>query len=248
MRCLAVLLLLLLASPAIAAAPPEAADCGITPAFAIAPKPLTALKAAVAAQRPVGILAVGSGATTGGGSVQAANAYPIHMLDTLRAALPRNEVTLKVRGGRGMTAVEMLPLVEAEVKQTQPTVVLWQTGTVEAIKAMRPDRMRQALRTGLEAIRTAGGDMVVVDPLFTRAMRANADVEPYEAELQAVGGLPGAALFRRLDLTRGWVLDGSIDPEGAPKESREAVVTQLNACVGEALARFLLNGAGVAAP
>jgi hypothetical protein len=248
MRRLAVLLVLLFVSHAGLAAPPEAEGCGIAAAFVRPAKPLDALKAAITAKRDVGILAVGSGATAGGGSIQAGNAYPNRMLEVLKAALPRSGLTVTVRGGRGLTAVEMLPLVEAALKQSPPAVVLWQTGTVEAIKAMRPDRMRNALRTGLQAIRAAGADLVVIDPQFTRALRANTDLEPYEAELQQVGGLPGANLFRRYELTRGWALEGRIDPERAPKDTREAALNRLSACEGEALARYLLNGAGVAVP
>jgi acyl-CoA thioesterase I len=248
MRRLAVLLVLLFASHASVAAPPDAEGCGIAPALVTPTKPLDALKAAIAARRDVGILAVGSGATAGGGSIQAGNAYPIRMLEVLKAALPHSDVTVTVRGGRGLTAVEMLPLVESELKQISPVVVLWQTGTVEAIRAMRADRMRNALRTGLGAIRAAGADLVVIDPQFTRALRANTDREPYEAELQQVGGLPGANLFHRFELTRGWALEGRIDPERAPKETRERVLDRLNACAGEALAHYLLNGVGVAVP
>jgi hypothetical protein len=108
--------------------------------------------------------------------------------------------------------------------------------------------MRQALRAGLAAIHAAGGDLVMIDPQFTRTLRANTDLEPYESELQQTGVMPGADLFHRFELTRGWALEGRIDPERAPKETREAVLNDLNACVGEALARYLLDGAGVAAP
>lgn len=248
MRLAAVLLVLLFTSHVGVAAPPNTEACGIAPQFLTPTKPLEALKAAISAQRAVTILAVGSGATAGGGSVQAGNAYPNHMLAVLRAALPHSEVTLTVRGGRGLTALDMLPLIETDVKQTVPVLVLWQTGTVDAIKAMRVDRMRQALRAGLAAIHAAGGDLVMIDPQFTRALRANTELEPYESELQQVGVMPGATLFHRFELTRGWALEGRIDPERAPKETREAVLNELNACVGDALARYLLNGAGVAAP
>ena len=247
MRRLAVLLVLLFASQAGAAAPPDAGGCGTAPALVTPAKPLDALKGAIAAGREVEILAIGSGATAGGGSVQAGNAYPHRMLQVLKAALPHSEVSVTVRGGRGMTAVEMLPLVEAALHHMPPVVVLWQTGTVEAIRAMRPDRMRDALRAGLAAIRAAGADLVVIDPQFTRALRANTDLDPYEAELQQVGALPGANLFHRFDLTRDWALEGRIDPERAPKETREAALNRLSACEGEALAHYLLHGAGVAA-
>jgi hypothetical protein len=248
MSRLAAVLLLLLASPAFAAGPPNNQPCAAAPQFVMAPRPLDALKAAIDAHRPVRILAVGSGATTGAAGVQAGSAFPDRMRDALRAALPLVEVRLTVRGGRGMTAEEMLPLVEAEVKQAPPVVVLWQTGTVEAVRGLRVDRMRRALRAGLDAVRAAGGSLVLIDPQFTRALRANTDLEPYEAELQQIATLPSASLFRRYELTRGWALEGRFDPERAAKDAREEVLARLNACLGETLARYLLNGAGIAAP
>lgn len=246
MRRLAVLLVLLLVVQGVAARADE--GCGIDPRFVTPARPLVALRAAIAAHRPVEILAVGSGTTAGGGTVRLADAYPMRMLTALRTALPGTDVGLTVRGGRGMTTAELLPLIETAMKHTPPVVVVWQTGTVEAIKAMRPDRMRQALQAGLQATRAAGADLVLVDPLFSRALRANADLEPYETELQRVGAMEGADLFRRYELTRGWVMGTRIDPERAPAESRAAVLNRLNTCVGEALARYLLTGAGVTPP
>jgi len=241
-------LFLLLAPPAVAAGAPDLQTCDVAPQFVMPQKPLGPLKAAIAAGGPVEILAVGSGATMGANGEQPDNAFPYRMLDALRAALPRVAFDLTVRGGRGLTAEEMLPLVKAQVEQTPARLVLWQTGTVEAIRGLRPDRMRQTLREGLEVIHAAGGSLVLLDPQFTRALRANTDVEPYETELQQVATLPGAALFHRYELTRYWVLQDRIDPERASKDAREAELARLNVCLGQALARYLLNGAGITAP
>jgi len=247
MRCLA-FWLLLLALPAAAAALPDSPTCEVPPQFVTVQKPLEPLKVAIAAGGPVEILAVGSGATTGANGVQPDSAFPYRMLDALRAALPQVTVDLTVRGGRGMSAEEMLPLVKAQLHQAPAQLVLWQTGTVEAIHGLRPVRMRQALREGLDIIHAAGGSLVLLDPQFTRALRANTDVEPYETELQQIAALPGATLFHRYELTRGWALGGQIDPERATQDTREAELARLNVCLGRALARYLLNGAGIAAP
>ena len=247
MRCLAVLLALVVL-PGVAAATPDPEPCEVAPQFVTATRLLEPLKAAIDAGGPVQILAVGSGSTVGANSVQPDNAFPYRMLDALRAALPKVAFDLTVLGGRGMTAEEMLPLVKAQVRRTPTQLVLWQTATVEAIRGMRPDRMRQALREGLDAIRAAGGSLVLIDPQFTRALRANTDVEPYQTELQQVARLPGAALFHRYDVTRFWVLQDRIDPERASKDTREAELARLNVCLGQALARYVLSGAGMAAP
>ncbi|HET6236898.1 MAG TPA: hypothetical protein VFE41_18335 [Acetobacteraceae bacterium] len=247
MRWLAILFVLL-AGPAVAAGSSDAEPCDIPPQFVSMQKPLGPLKAIIAAGGPVEILAVGSGTTTGANGMLPDSAFPYRTLDALRVALPWMTFDLTVRGGRGMSAEEMLPLIATQMQQTPTQLVLWQTGTVEAIRGMRPDRMRRALRAGLDVIHAAGGSLVLLDPQFTRALRANTDVEPYETELQQIAMLPDAALFHRYELTRSWVLQERIDPERAPNNTREAELTRLNVCLGQALARYLLNGAGVAAP
>jgi acyl-CoA thioesterase-1 len=247
LRCLAVLLLLL-ALPVVAVGATDSPPCEVPPQFVTAPKPLAPLKAAMAAGDPIEILAVGSGSTTGANRLRPDDAFPYRMLDVLRAAMPQTTFNLTVRGARGLSAEEMLPLVKAQIQQTPAALVLWQTGTVEAIRGLRPARMRQVLREGLDLIRAAGGSLLLIDPEFTRALRANTDVEPYETELQQVAALPGAALFHRYELTRLWVLQGRIDPERAPKDAREADLAHLNRCLGQALADYVLSGARIAAP
>jgi hypothetical protein len=252
MSRLAAFLLLLaafaIAAPIVAVASPVPQPCDIPAPFTDVTRPIEPLSRAIAEHRRVTILAIGSAATAGSGTGPADSGFPRRMLAALREAQPRVDFSLAVRGGRGMTAVQMLPLIEDELTQAPPTVVLWQTGTVEAVRGMRADRMRRALQTGVEEIREAGASLVLIDPLFTRTLRANADVEPYETELQQVASQPGAWLFRRYDLTRGWVLSGKIDPERAETDERGIVLDRLNACLGDALARYLLNGARVTAP
>jgi acyl-CoA thioesterase I len=241
MKHLAIVAFLLLASRTLAAGPPGPETCPIPSRTITSQQRLGPLKAAIAA-RKVDILAIGSGATTGGGD-EADRSFPNRMLATLRAARPQVAFGLTVRGGRGMSAEQLLPLLRDALKQGSPAVVLWQTGTVEAVHGMRPDRMRAALRAGLEAVRSAGSSLVLINPQYTRAFRANTDIEPYETELRRLGALPGASLFPRYDLTRSWVEGRQIDPELAPENARAAVLDRLNTCLGQSLARYLLSGA-----
>ena len=57
--------------------------------------------------------------------------------------------------------------------------------------------------------------------------------------------MPGVALFHRFDLMRAWANDGGIDLERTAKVDREKALDQLNDCLGQALARFVLSGADV---
>jgi hypothetical protein len=203
---------------------------------------LDALAAAIKAGGPVGVLAVGSATTVGQDEKAEGVSFPYHMIEALHAALPNVDFELTVKGGRGMTAQQMLPLLDAQVAAHAYPLVLWQTGTVEAVRGLRPDSLHAALEAGVLHIRARGGDTVLIDPNYSRALRANIEIDPYIQVLHQVAGLPGVVLFPRYDLTRSWVQQGELDVEGAPKAERVAAVDALHRCVGEALAGFVLKG------
>lgn len=147
-----------------------------------------------------------------------------------------------------MTAEAMLGLIKTELAQHHFDLVMWQTGTVEAVRGLRPDGMRDALQEGIQQVQDAGGDVVLVDSQFSRFLRANTDLDPYENVLQQIATLPGVVLFRRFDLMRGWAGEGRIDLERVRKPDREKAVALLNTCLGETLAALVLDGASQASP
>jgi acyl-CoA thioesterase I len=209
-------------------------------------------RAVSSGQQPVNVLAVGSATTVG--SVTAAGlltttapgaSFPWRMMAVLQKALPNVQFRITVRGGRGMTAEEMLPLLDAALKEQTYPLVLWQTGTVEAVRGLSPDGMLQVVHAGAERVRESGGDLVLIDPQFSRFLRANTDLDPYEGVLQQVATMPGVALFHRFDLMRSWASSGRIDLERTQKADRDKVLDELNNCLGHALALFVLSGADI---
>jgi acyl-CoA thioesterase I len=166
------------------------------------------------------------------------------MVETLKAMRPSDRFELTVEGGRDMTAEAMLPILQRELAAHHYDLILWQTGTVEAVHGLRPDRLREVLQEGADALANAQADLVLVDPQFSRFMRANVDVSPYETVLQQMTGNPDVTLFRRFDLTQLWIGSGQVDLERASRDQRDGTIALLNTCLGEALARYVLAGAG----
>jgi acyl-CoA thioesterase-1 len=244
-------LLILIAVP-----PPSHAEQDQAPAACAAPdefttpeEPLLHVAQAIAARGPLNVLAVGSATTVGDQpGTEPNSSFPYRMVEALHAALPKVSVALTLRGGRGMTAQDMLPLIEAALAAQRYQLVLWQTGTVEAVRGVQPDGMVSALQDGIDRARAAGADVILIDPQFSRFLRANADLDPYEAALQQVAALQGVVLFRRFDVMHSWADGGELDLERASRAARGPMMSLLNICLGDTLARFVLNGAGVSAP
>jgi hypothetical protein len=248
-----VLLALTAREPARADAPGDDLPPCDMPADMITPvAPLTHVAEALAGPGKVEILAIGSGSTVGdaGGSTGPAFTYhtpeasfPFRMLDTLRAIRPRTQFNLTVKGGRNMPADSMYSTLLEELAGHHYDLVLWQTGTVEAVRGARPHALRDVLEQGADAAAKADADLVLIDPQFSRFLRANTDINPYEMVLEQIAGMPDVTLFRRFDLTQIWVSNGQIDLERVGPDRRDKTIALLNTCLGQALARFVLAGA-----
>ena len=166
-------------------------------------------------------------------------AFPLQMAKQLRSLIPGLDVDVTVRGGRGLLASEMLDLLRKELAAKHYDLVIWQTGTVEAVRNLPPGEFGQTLSDGAQAVQDAGADLVLVDPQYSRFLQTNSNLDPYFQALQQVAAMPGVALFHRFDLMRGWANDGGIDLERTSRSDRDRAVGTLHACLGRHLARLV---------
>lgn len=170
-------------------------------------------------------------------------AFPLQMAKELRGAIPGLDVKMTVRGGRNLLATDMLDLLRSELAAHHYDLVLWQTGTVEAVRNVPPGEFGQTLSDGAEAVSEAGANLVLIDPQFSRFLQTSSNIEPYEQALQQVSAMPGVVLFHRYDLMHAWANDGQIDLERTPRSDRQKVIDTLHACLGKHLARLIVDSA-----
>ena len=190
------------------------------------------------------ILAIGSASVSGGSSLSAEKAWPARLQAALQARFPNSRIEVSVRGGRGVTVAEHLQLL----RDTSPraSLVIWQAGTVEAARGLDPDDMSEALLLGMERLRAQGADVILMDPQFSRFLRANANIEPYRERMRMAAAAAGSPLFRRYDLMQHWIESGTVDLERAARNERVAVAEHLNDCLGRTLAALIVQGIAAA--
>src|SRR3712207_9288586 len=97
---------------------------------------------------------------------------------------PYTTLFRSVRGAPGLTAADSIAMVREELRRAPAQLVLWQTGAVEAARNLDLDELATTLDMGLKRIDGAGADPVLIDPQFSRFLRANANVEPYREAMQ----------------------------------------------------------------
>lgn len=174
-------------------------------------------------------------------SADASAGLPWQLALALEGTVRGLQVNVTAIGHRFLTAEEMLPLLRAELPKKPYRLLVWQTGTVDAVNSVPPDDFSEALADGAAAAANEGADLVLIDPQWSRFLEANANLAPYEEAMQAAAALPGVMLFHRLDIMRDWADQDAIDLERTPKASRPAVAARLHECLGQNLAQMLLR-------
>jgi len=192
---------------------------------------------------PLGVLVLGSGSITGPGASGPYASWPARLQALLEGRFPGRTVDVSVRGGRGVTVTDHLALLRDGLGGGDTaSLVLWQAGTVEAVRGLDPDEMGEALRQGAERIRRRGADLIIMDQQFSRFLRSNTNIEPYRDKLRLVAAASGASYFGRYDLMLHWVDSAVVDMERAPRAERTALTDRLNDCLARALTDFIAQG------
>ena len=168
-------------------------------------------------------------------------AFPMVMGRTLEGLVPGVTVHVVVRGARSMAATDMVDLMRTALAEHHYQLVIWQTGTLEAVRNVQPGDFSQTLAEGAQVVRDANADLVLVDPQYSRFLQTSANLDPYMQAFSQAAAMPDVVWFRRYDLMRNWVSDGQIDLEHTSKAERRAAVELLHACLGAQLATLVAN-------
>ena len=143
------LALLVLAGPAWAELP---AQCRVAAHLAETSFPLPKVTRALA-EKKLNILVVGAGSSQLPGANGEKNAYPARLQQALSDQLPGVEVKVATDIKASRTAAEMVKVLPADLSATKPALLVWQTGTTDAMRAVDPDQFSQALDQGINIAR-----------------------------------------------------------------------------------------------
>jgi lysophospholipase L1-like esterase len=195
----------LLAIPASAIAGPE--KCPAVRANLELGTTLPRVKAAVRERKKVIIVALGSSSTQGHGTTADINTYPRQMQLTLAREFEdvRLSFTMFNKGIGGQDVTEMLERLERDVIARNPDLVIWQAGTNAAIKGMPLDVFRLKLSIGVDRVKKAGGDVVLMTPQYVPAVVTLPNEEDYVEAMETIARQNGVGVFRRFQIMRDWV-------------------------------------------
>ncbi|MCC7045118.1 MAG: SGNH/GDSL hydrolase family protein [Alphaproteobacteria bacterium] len=153
------------------------------------------------------IVAIGSSSTEGIGASSPDRAYPNQLQIELSRRYPMSTIRVLNKGIGGELVTDMAARLERDVIDQRPDLVIWQTGTNDALRGIAAEAFGKTLRDGIARLREAGIDVMVLTPQYTPRIAA-AGVVPYRELFDHLSRDAGVAVFHRLAVMRAWVENG----------------------------------------
>lgn len=189
--------------------------------------------------QPLNILVVGSRSSTI--TASEASAYPRQLQAALNEKLPGTEVNLSVELQNGKTAEDVDASLVKLVEAKRPTLVIWQTGTVDAMRSIDPDDFRSAVDQGIVALQKAGTDVVLINLQYSPRTETIISAPPYLDNMRAVAQQHEVPLFDRFAIMRHWNEAGDFDLFSTSHGVELA--KRVHGCLGRALSKFVIDAA-----
>ena len=240
----AFLLLVALVPLSPALAQDDACETGksLIPTEAVLPR----TAAAVAEHHSLTIVVLGTTSSTLPGPAGEQAAYPARLQVALAGLLPGVAVKVVPDVKARQTAAEMMEQESQRIAEQKPALVIWQTGTVDAIKGVDPEEFRAILEQGVEMLQADGVDVVFMNMQYSPRTDSMISINAYAENMRWVALQHDVTLFDRFALMKHWTELGTFDLFDASKNTDTA--ERVHDCIGRLLAGLIAGAVKQPAP
>jgi hypothetical protein len=236
---IAVLTTLALISGAAAATPAE--ECDVPESLIPAETDLAHVTSEIKDRHRLDISVVGSASSELPGPDGTRFAYPAQLEQSLKERLPGNEIKVTVHILTRQTTAEMVAGLAQILSADHPALVIWQVGTVDALRGVETEDFRTSLDQGFDAIAAANADAIIMNMQYSPRTESMLNVSAYAEVMRWVAEQRGVVLFDRLGIMHYWSDAGVFDLYSATNSY--AMAQHVHECIGRALASQIINAA-----
>jgi lysophospholipase L1-like esterase len=206
---------------------------------------LKRVAASVKEDRRLTVAVVGTGSSALAGPDGPTSAYPARLETALKQRLPdlRIKVITLVRSRQ--TADDLAKGMAKLLVDEKPDLVIWQTGTIDAIRRIEPDDFRAALDEGIEALQKGGADVILMNMQYSPRTDMMLALGPYADVMRFVAQQHEVPLFDRLSIMHHWSDTGEFDLYASGKDN--VLAQRVHDCIGRAMATMIIDAAGLQA-
>ena len=228
----------MLSSLALAA---ERPPCAVPDYLLFSDSRLDRVSVAITKQRKLTIVVVGTGSSALAGPDGPPSAYPAR----LEAAL-----TQRLSG----IPVKVVPLVRSRqtgdllskgmgklLTDEKPDLVIWQVGTIDAMRRVDLDGFRSALEEGIDTIHKRGADVILMNMQYSPRTESMISEGPYADAMRVVAQHRAVPLYDRLGIMRHWSEVGAFDFYAAGRDN--VLAQRVHNCIGRTISALIIDSA-----
>jgi hypothetical protein len=138
----------------------------------------------------------------------------------------------------------MAQTLEKILAEDKPALVIWQTGTTDAMRGIDPEEFRIAISDGIEGLHAGGADVILVNMQYSPRTESMIAVGPYVDGIRLVARERELPVFDRLAIMRHWSDTGVFDLYAATRDV--SLAKRVHDCIGRALAKLIIEAAHLA--
>jgi ABC-type amino acid transport substrate-binding protein len=218
-----------------------AGPCAVPGYLLFGDSKLERVAAAVMKDKTLRIAVLGGASSTLPGQDGAQFAYPARLEAALSRRLPGVKVSVQVELRSRQSAEEMADSVDKLLVDDKPNLVIWQTGTYEAIRGTDPEEFRAAVSDGVEKLQAGGADVVLMNMQYSPRTESVVAVGVYADAIRWVAREREVPVYDRLAIMRHWYDAGQFDLYAATKDMKTAKA--VHDCIGRTLASSIIGAA-----
>lgn len=166
--------------------------------------------------------------------------YPLFLEAALKEQLPDYEIRVAVHSEARKTLKEILAGLPQALEKHKPELVIFQTGTVEAIVGVDPDKYERKLEAFIDVVRRTGADIILINPQFSPRFSFAANAGSLNDRIRRVAAYSDTSLFNRYDIMRHWSENEVFDFNAIKNNGTYEAVHR---CLGRLLAEFVSRAA-----
>ena len=219
----------------------QTGDCPVPNYMLFGDSSLERVNAAVAKQKAMKIVVVGTASSTLPGRDGAAGAYPARLEAALKRRLPGVAVNVATFTKPRQTASQMAESLEKLLLDEKPNLVVWQAGTFDALQGVDPEQFRASVADGVETLQAGGADVILMNMQYSPRTESMIALGGYTDNMRWVAREREVPLFDRLAIMRHWYDTGAIDLYAATKDI--SVAKRVHDCIARALASQIIEAA-----
>jgi hypothetical protein len=187
------------------------------------------------------IAVVGTGSSALAGPDGQPSAYPARLEAALKQRLPGVEIKVVTLLRSRFSAEDLAKGMGKLLIDEKPDLVIWQTGTVDAMRHIEPDDFRAALEEGVETLKTGGADVILMNMQYSPRTEPMLALGPYADSMRVVAQQFEVPLFDRLAIMRHWSDTGAFDLYATGKDN--VLAHRVHDCIGRGIAAMVIDAA-----